>query len=245
MDDALQQFTASAEVYDIIYETIVDYDAHAQQIRAVIRERCPGAETMLEMACGTGQFLSRFRSELQVVGSDLSQDMLDVCAAKHPDIDLHQGDYADVDIGATFDVVVCLFSSIGYALAEARLRQAIDNLVRHTRPGGVVVIDGWLRPEAAIDGFKSQDTFGDDGMLVARSTLAFVRDGHTDMYAGHLVNDGASIRYYTERHQMGLFEDETYLAAMADAGLEDLSVITGFEDRGRFVGSASHRGASP
>lgn len=234
--DAHPQFTVSADVYDIIYEDVVDYDAHAAQIRQLIEGRLGDASSLLEMACGTGQFLARFQRDFTVAGSDLSQEMLQQCAAAHPDIELHQGDYSTIDLGRSFDVVVCLFSSIGYVVTEERLRLASANIARHARRGGLVIIDGWLRPEAAIDGFQSQQVFERDRVLVARSTLAFIRDGHTEMLAGHMVNDGDEIRYFTERHQMGLFADEVYIEALEQAGVRSVDVVEGFDGRGRFVG---------
>ncbi len=237
MTEPHQQFTISADVYDIIYEELVDYLAHTGHIVSIIEARRPGARSVLEMACGTGQVLSRLAGNYSVVGSDISSEMLRVCGHKHPGIELHQGDYAVIDLGRRFDAVLCLFSSIGYVKDLERLDAAISNLVVHTEPGGVVIVDGWLRPQGAIDGFQNQQSFESDGVLVTRSTLTFVRDGHTDMYAGHLVNDGSDILTYIERHEMGLFEDAEYLASMEKAGLTDLEVLSGFDDRGRFVGT--------
>jgi len=234
---AHEQYTISADVYDIIYEELVDYRAHADHIASIIEARRPGSGSVLEMACGTGQVLSRLARDYAVVGADLSAEMLTVCRGKHPDIELHQGDYAQLDIGRRFDAVLCLFSSIGYVRTLDRLNVAMSNLAAHTEPGGVVIVDGWLRPERAIDGFQGQQSFERDGVLVTRSTLAFVRDGQTDMYAGHVVNDGSEIRTYIERHQMGVFDDAEFLTSMTEAGLTDLEVLTGFDGRGRFVGT--------
>lgn len=237
MKSAHDQFTVSAEVYDLIYSEVVDYAAHARHVAAIIQGRRPGAGTVLEMACGTGKFLAELSDGYTVVGADISDDMLAICRRNHPNIELHEGDYATLDLGMRFDAVLCLFSGIGYVQDLAGLERAVSNLAKHAAPGGVVIIDGWLRPDAAIDGFQSQQSFEENGVLVTRSTLAFVRDGRTDMYAGHVVNDGVAIRTYVERHQMGLFGDEQYLAAMEAAGLSDLEVLVGFDGRGRFVGS--------
>ncbi len=237
MTEPHQQFTISADVYDIIYGELVDYGAHADHIASIIEERRPGARSVLEMACGTGQVLGRLAERYDVVGADISAEMLEVCGRTYPSIELHQGDYAELDLGRPFDAVLCLFSSIGYVRTPDRLAATLSNLAAHASPGGVVIVDGWLRPEAAIDGFRDQQSFEKDGVLVSRSMLAFVRDGETDMYAGHLVNDGYEIRAFIERHQMGLFDDSIYLAAMAEAGLTGLAVVEGFDDRGRFIGT--------
>src|SRR3712207_7289123 len=46
---------------------------------------------------------------------------------RYPDVRFHQGDMTDFDLGRRFDVVVCLFSAIGYVLTEERLRQTLAN----------------------------------------------------------------------------------------------------------------------
>lgn len=237
MEPAQQHFTESVDVYDIIYGELVDYDRHVTHVLELIAARCPDVRSVLEMGCGTGQFMHRLAPEVDVVGVDLSHEMLAVCRRKHPDLEVHHGDFATVDLGRRFGAVVCLFSSIGYVSGVAGLETAIENFVRHTAPEGVVVIDGWLRPESAVDGFYNQQSFERDGVLVTRSTLAFVRGAETEMLAGHLVNDGKHLRTFTERHLMGLFSDDQYLEAMESAGLSDLAVVEGFNLRGRFVGT--------
>ena len=51
-----------------------------------------------------------------------------------------------LDLGREFDVVTCLFSSIGYVVTRERLRAAAASLARHVAPGGLLVVEPWITP---------------------------------------------------------------------------------------------------
>lgn len=232
----MEPFRKSATVYDLIYEQVVDYDWHAADLHRLATERNAEAKDLAEMAVGTGQVLSRLCRWFDVIGCDLSQDMVAVCRERHPDLDVRLGDYSTIDLGRRFDAVICVFSSIGYVRTVEKLQTAFDNFARHLRPGGVVIVDGWLRPEAAIDGFRSAETFESNQATLTRSILAHTVDGETDMLAGHTLITTDGIEYFEERHLMGLFDDTVYIRALESAGFGEVSVEEGFDGRGRFVG---------
>jgi ubiquinone/menaquinone biosynthesis C-methylase UbiE len=48
-------FTASAEFYDLIYSTFKDYAGEAAQIVRLLRRLHPQCQTVLDVACGTGE----------------------------------------------------------------------------------------------------------------------------------------------------------------------------------------------
>src|SRR5262245_60018902 len=48
-------FSASAELYDLIYSQFKDYASETAEIAATIRRLHPSARTVLDVACGTGE----------------------------------------------------------------------------------------------------------------------------------------------------------------------------------------------
>ena len=70
--------------------------------------------------------------------------MLEIARRRHPDVTFHQADMAHLQLGTTFDAVICMFSSIGYVKTVEGLNQTLRAFARHTVPGGVVIVDGWL-----------------------------------------------------------------------------------------------------
>src|SRR5690242_4552417 len=139
-------FSASAAVYDLLYEAAgKDYAAEADELHSLIQAKCPGARSLLDVACGTGAHLLHLRGRYQVAGVDLSPEMLEVARQRLPGVALTEADMRSFDLGRTFDAVTCLFSAVGCMHSTDELDDAIATMTRHLSPGGVVVIDGWVR----------------------------------------------------------------------------------------------------
>ncbi len=151
-------FRGTAHVYDLIYEAIgKDYGAESSQIRSLIEQRKPEARTLLDVACGTGGHLRHLQETYEVTGVDLDPEMLEQARELLPDARLVEGDIRDLDLGETFDAVVCLFSSIGYLEDTDELDVAVGSMADHLNAGGVLVIDGWVRPDEWINGGHTND----------------------------------------------------------------------------------------
>jgi ubiquinone/menaquinone biosynthesis C-methylase UbiE len=141
-------FSKTAQWYDKIYLSMKDYGAEADKLTAIIRayQRSPG-HCLLDVACGTGLHLASLQQHFQVEGLDLDEGLLAIARQRLPDVPLHRADMTNFDLGRSFDVVTCLFSAIGYVKTLAKLSRAIQCMVRHLIPGGVVLIEPWFTPE--------------------------------------------------------------------------------------------------
>ena len=222
MDDPGRPFARSAAVYDLIYEQVLDYEDLAARVHGLIQRRRPGAASLLEVACGTGLYLSRLRSRYEISGLDASPEMLAVARDRLPGVPLHEADMTGFDLARKFDAVVCLFSSIGYVGTPDRLQRTLSGFARHLSSGGVAIVEAWFHPEQFIDGHVSGEVFRGDGIVVARVNNSRVRDGVSDMTMGHLVATPDRIEHFEERHNLGLFTDAEYRAAFAAAGFREL-----------------------
>ena len=122
----------SAELYDIVYlNTGKDYAAEADKVHAFIQgNKLTNGNRLLDVACGTGLHIGFLRDRYQIEGLDLDSKMLRVARRKFPDIPFHRGNMLDFDLGETFDVITCLFSSIGYVMTLRRLNRTIENMSR-------------------------------------------------------------------------------------------------------------------
>jgi ubiquinone/menaquinone biosynthesis C-methylase UbiE len=233
-------FHRSADVYDIIYQWL-PYAEQADRIAELVRERRPEARSLLEVACGTGRYLVELQRHFSVIeGLDVEAAMLDIARERLPDVPLHEGDMRTFDVGRTFDVVVCLFSSIGYMTTREDLTAALRNMRRHLVPGGVMVIDPWFTPDAWIDGHVGGSLERGEDVVVGRLSHGTVDGTVSVMDAHHLVGrQGRGVEHYVERHVMGLFTDEQYVEVFGELGLDaerldDLAWM----DRNRYVAVA-------
>ena len=180
-------FERSAELYDLVYG-FKDYPGEARRIDELIRERRPEARSLLDVACGTGKHLALLADRYpDVAGLDLDEGLLAVARERLPDIPLHHADMTSFDLGRRFDAVTCLFSAIGYAGTEEKLRAAIGAMARHLEPGGVLIVEPWLEPQDWKPGHLHLLTVDEPDVKIARATVAGLEETTSIMDFHYLV----------------------------------------------------------
>lgn len=231
-------YDKSARIYDLLYTGtgIKDYAAEAADLHQMITEACPSARTLLDVACGTGAHLSQLRRWYAIEGADISPAMLELAGRRLPGVPLHLADMRRLDLGRRFDAVTCLFSSIGYITDPSELRSTVERLAAHVTPGGVLILDGWVRPDEWSDTFRGNpDVASDDEKMVVR--LAFTRrvGNVTELDMHHLVRTESGIDYFVEEHRLALTPTEEYVSAVEAAGLKARVVPDFMRARDRIV----------
>lgn len=213
-----------AETYDALYST-TPYDAVAEAATVLRRARRAlrrDVTSLLDVACGTGAHLARWRRSVDdVAGVDVSEAMVATArAALADDVRLEVADFRDFDLGRTFDVVTCLFSSIGYVRDHDELDAAVAAMARHVAPGGILLVEPWITPEDWLGERMSVDVAdGRVGAEVVRVLQTF-RDGDVVRMDWLVARPGRdALDVVREQHETLLVSRERYLAAFARAGL--------------------------
>lgn len=229
-------YALTADVYDLIYSW-KDYAGESAQIVDLVRARLgDGPLTLLDVACGTGRHLDHLQAEFRVAGLDLTPEVLALARARLPGVPLHQADMTDFDLGQSFDVVTCLFSSIGYARDLTTLDRAVTCLARHLAPGGLLVVEPWFTPDSWRPGTVHAMLVEEANLKVARMNTSQVDGRLSIMDMHHLVGTPDGTRHIAERHEMGLFTVAEMRAALAGAGLEVTHDPYGLTGRGLYIG---------
>jgi SAM-dependent methyltransferase len=238
-DYARPMYDKSARIYDLLYvgTGIKDYPAEAAVLNQIIIGACPHARTLLDVACGTGEHLSQLRQWYEVEGADISPAMLDVARTRLPGVPLHLADMRRLDLGRQFDAVTCLFSSIGYITDPSELTSAVERLADHVGPGGVLILDGWVRPDMWNDEFQGDpDIANDHATMVVRLSFGRRVGRVTELEMHHLVRSESGIEYFAETHRLALTPTEEYVAAVENAGLKARVMRDFMPSRDRIVG---------
>jgi ubiquinone/menaquinone biosynthesis C-methylase UbiE len=231
-------FSKSADLYDAIYLSMdKDYAKEARKVKTLVRRyKKSDGNTLLDVACGTGIHAGHLCAYFQVEGLDLNPGMLTAARKKLPGMVFHQGDMLDFNLDKQFDVITCLFSSIGYVKTAPRLRQAVQTMNRHLRPGGMMIVEPWFTPEQWRPGSVHAVFVNQPELKISRMNVSGV-DGNLSFFDFHyLVGTPEGIRHFTERHELGLFTHEEYLDAFYSAGLEVLHDSKGLDGRGLYIG---------
>ena len=230
-------FSKSQHLYDLIYQSFKDYPAEAARVNEIIRSKHSDAKTLLDVACGTGLHLEHLSTRYTCEGVDLDPGQLEVARGRLPQVPLHQGDMVDFDLGRTFDVVTCLFSSIGYVRSEEELDRVVANMARHLAPGGVLLVEPWFFPQAFIHGHVGVVTVESDDVQVVRMNTSRIEGDRSIMEFHYLVGSSEKVEYFTEVHDTGLFPRSSYERALEGAGLRVEFDEEGLMGRGLFIGT--------
>jgi SAM-dependent methyltransferase len=214
-------FHSTARFYDTVYGHL-DYRRHALAVDAVVRANRLDARSLLDVACGTGRHLEVFRSRYDLVaGIDVDPSLVEIARERNPDIDIQVADMLDFDLGRRFDVVTCLFSSIGYVRTFDRLEAAVAAMARHLTRGGVLVVEPWFTPENWHEGRVVLHTVDEPELKIARTSRSLsTEDGVSRLVFDYLVATPDRAETFNEVHELGLFTPEQYLAAAVTAGLD-------------------------
>ena len=125
----------------------VDYAAWADYLeKHFSRSKLP-IHTVLDLACGTGSLTCELaRRGYEMIGSDLSEEMLALAAEKARDVDgippifLHQA-MEDLDLYGTIDACVCCLDSVNYVTRPKLLARAFQRVHTFLMPGGLFLFD--------------------------------------------------------------------------------------------------------
>jgi SAM-dependent methyltransferase len=231
-------FRETAEYYDLIY-SFKDYAAKARRIAGVLRSEHPRASTILDVACGTAEHGRHLTASYRVDGIDLEPRFVEIARAKVPSGRFDVADMTDFDLGRTYDVVQCLFSSIGYLRTTTAVEAALRCFRAHLAPGGIVLVEPWITPERFEEGHMGMTTVDRPDLKLCRMNVS-TREGRISRLRFHyLMADGGEIDHRTETHDLALFTVEEMRGCFERAGLSPRLDPEGLSGRGLWIARAA------
>jgi demethylmenaquinone methyltransferase/2-methoxy-6-polyprenyl-1,4-benzoquinol methylase len=147
-EEVRAMFDRIASVYDLLNSVMTAGMHHRWRERAADQCRLGPGDSALDVATGTGDLAIELKRRVgpggRVVGSDLSERMLELAREKARDVEFEWGNalklpYTD----NSFDAVAAGFGVRNFADLDAGLRE----MVRVARPGGRVVVLEMTTPE--------------------------------------------------------------------------------------------------
>jgi len=216
-------FDRWAGYYDELYRAKgKDFAREAEKILAI---SLPGGSrlprpALLDAACGTGEHLRCFSRACRVAGLDRSPAMLRAARAKVPGADLVCGDMRTFELDARFDVVTCLFGSVGYLPGAGDLERAVSRLASHLRPGGVLVIEPPPLPEALAPPERQELEAPVRGGVMRRVASATYAPPVLRVRFEFELRTGDACETFVETHPVRIFTRAELDTALGAAGLE-------------------------
>jgi SAM-dependent methyltransferase len=224
----------SARYYDLIYSG-KDYAGEVEQLVSFIHSynHTSGID-LLDVACGTGRHIEFLKKYFNIEGIDISDNQLRYAAERNPEVPFHLGDMISFDLKRRFDVVTCLFSSIGYVKTLENLQMAVKRMAKHVLPGGL--FEPW---------FASEDWHPNTvhALFVNEPELKLVRmntarqEGRLSYFDFHfLIGTPQETIHFVEHHELGLFERSEMTDALKSAELNVFYEPEGLIGRGLYIG---------
>lgn len=230
-------FDKTAEYYSLIYTQFKDYKDEASRVADLILKRNPGAREILEVACGPALHSTHLATDhgFAADGVDIDQNFVSIARKTNPGGRIELGDMRTFEMGKTYDAVLCLFSSIGYMRTSHDLSVAVANMKKHAAPGGVIIVEPWLAPEAFTAGKVGLHTAQDEEVSIARMTIGELDGRISRFFMHYLIGTRDGIRNEVEVHELALFSREEMEEAFETSGLRPEYDPVGFDDRGLYI----------
>ncbi|MEO7520677.1 MAG: class I SAM-dependent methyltransferase [Gemmatimonas sp.] len=229
--------SSGPELYDAIYGTFKDYVAESAAIASMVRAAHPRARTILDVGCGTGEHAKQLREShgFNVDGLDKDAGMLAVARRKLPAARFHETDMAAFELGRRYDVVMCLFSSIGYLRTLPRVSDALRCFREHMVDDGVIIVEPWFAPGALRVGNGTVNHAEAGGVHVERRSHIEVTGALSILTFDYRIEDASGVRNVREVHELCLFTPGEMLACFREAGLKAAYDPVGLSNRGMYV----------
>ena len=227
-----------AKYYNLIY-SFKDYKKEAGIIRKLIlKYKKSGGNYLLEAGCGTGKHLKYFENTFSCTGIDVNKGMLRIARKSAKRTFLKKDDMVNFSLNKKFDVILSLFSSIGYVKTYKNLEKAIHNFSNHLKSGGVLIIEPWLTKKNFRAGTPHMATFDSKNIKIARLNISRIKNDISIIDMHYLIAEkNKKVRHFTDRHELGLFDIDRTLKIMKKEGLEARFSKNGLmKDRGLFIG---------
>lgn len=139
-------YYAAGGLSAVFYDVVTGADPRLGDDLAVYASLATARSAILELGAGTGRLTAGLAAlGFEVVGVDLAASMLERARARITNlapevagrISLRQGDMTSLDLGRTFDLIVCPYFTLAHAPTGSAWRNTFAVAARHLAIGGL------------------------------------------------------------------------------------------------------------
>ena len=229
-------YNESSEYYDLIYN-FKDYKKESDELLEFISTHHKSATTLLDIACGTSEHHKYLKKKFKICGIDLKAEFIEIARKKNPDINYFVADMSNFNLNKSYDVITCLFSSIGYLHSVEVLNATLKCINNHLNKGGLFILEPWFTPENFHNGTVNSLSCGDKNLRVCRVTHNYPENGFSILnfhYMVATVKEG--VKYFMEIHKLKLFTRDEICDAFKNNGFDIEHSEKGLTERGIYFG---------
>lgn len=184
------------------------------------------------------EHLKYLSQNFRCTGLDISKDMINTARAKVPNARFEVADMIDFRLQDRFDVITCLFSSIGYVQNFGNLVRTLRNFYDHLTNDGLALVEPWVFKKDFGKGNVAIDTYEDEKIKLARMGTSKLTESRWLVHFHYLTGINGEIKHTKEIHKMIAVDYEDYVKGFNLAGYNEINFLEENEwtrTRGLFV----------
>ena len=131
-----------ASIYDRLIKADIDYGKIAKFVENIVDEAGFGKGIVLDLACGSGILTEKLKKlGYDMIGIDLSVDMLNIAKENNPDILYLCQDMREFELYGTVGAVVCCLDAVNCLLCPEDLIKCFSTVRNYLDDGGLFLFD--------------------------------------------------------------------------------------------------------
>ena len=228
-------FGEFAKYYDLVHEN-KNYEKESAYINGLIQKYTPGAKTILDIGCGTGNYAFAMQKlGYQVDGVDSSSQMIQIangklfkskCISSSPSFSC--GRMEVYNCQTKFDAVICLFFSLCYQTTDDLIFESLCRFKDQIKENGILIFDFWhkegvlaQKPELKIQNYCTKDL---EITKLVQPKLNISSDCVGIDYTFYLENNKKEISKFKEFHNLRYFNPELLVKFLKELSFKVLQV---------------------
>ncbi len=226
----MQSYGKFAKLYDRLMQD-VPYEQIADKIDAVIQEHSVKNKLVLDLACGTGILTGLLKEKgYDMIGVDLSPEMLQIAKEKHPDILFLNQAMDSFELFGTVGAIVCSLDSFNYLTEDGALERAFHLCNNYLEPGGLLIFD--INTEYKFEHVLNDNVFAfdDEDVFYTWENAYFPEEKLCDFYLTFFEKTGEFYTRFDEVHTERSYSDEEIKKMLTSNGFSIKYIYDGFTE---------------
>ena len=219
----MSSYNTFAQFYDHLTEN-VDYKVRSNYISGFFSEYGNGGKKVLDLACGTGS-ITKHLTEMgyDVIGIDLSEEMLTAAKEKCPECIFIKADMTDFTLPDQLDFCLCSLDAVNHLTEFQQVCNCFKCVGNALNSGGLFVFDVNTQ-------YKHREVLGDNTFIYDEEDFFLSWDNHytddiIEIYLDFFVFNGKNYDRFSEN-----FSEKAYSTAQLICALEKDFEIIGIYD---------------